>query len=286
MFHYIFIDPNIIGEAAQSGSMGLGRLIEFLIAMKRDCLFAETDSYRVESEIGDQVRAIESQQDRKEIKELLTSFAQSGPILLMEGDDGETNLVDFVLENADRDQIDLILTPGESDNPEGLSWEKSNLSELHRTRISQTRANLGNGKNFTDGEVDYTTLYSYCFYKLVRHAEVVCIYDYALGKYWNNSQPVNLEWIVRFLRDSAPCLKTMIIYTDKNEYGAPEKKIADLQEEVDFTIELKTDIAKLPHNRYLGADRRYLDIDLGLDLCDQNGRSRGCQIKYASRPKY
>jgi hypothetical protein len=56
---------------------------------------------------------------------------------------------------------------------------------------------------------------------------------------------------------------------------------------LDFQIDVqfKTNKADLPHSRYLGADNRYLDIDRGIDLCDQHDRSRLTKIKYVGAPE-
>jgi len=285
MFHYIFIDPKIIAEAEHAGPMGMGRLIEFLRDMKTDCLLAETDLYRVETEIGEHARALQSQDNRNKIKALLESIWKSGPLLIMQGDCYDIDLVDYAMENGKRELLDLILTPGESDKPEDVTWERSNLTDLHLTSLSQTRTNLACGKNFAEDEIGYLELYKFCFSKLVRHAAEVCIYDYALGEYWGNAQPANFEWLVRFLRDYAPKLDILVIFTNEKFSRDVQDKINDLSEEVDFTIELKTEERNLPHNRYLGAQGRYLDTDRGVDLCRYNGRSRACQIKYASKPK-
>jgi hypothetical protein len=90
MFHYVFLDPLTIDEASQAGEMGLGRLIELLQGFRRDVLLVETDAWRVESELGDRVRAIPLQTERKLIMDLLSSLRRSGPLVLLEGDGDDT----------------------------------------------------------------------------------------------------------------------------------------------------------------------------------------------------
>jgi hypothetical protein len=171
--------------------------------------------------------------------------------------------------------------------PIGELWIKVSLAKCHDTRFSEKRAALASGLTFQQGSKCFSEVAGICFSKLVRFAETVRIYDYALGKYYGNDHPLNLKRLVRFLRDHAGMLRTLEIHTLSNTRGSIERDVRDLQNEVDFQIDLKfrqTD-SELPHPRYLGADNRYLDIDRGIDLCDAHDKCRFTQIKYAASPE-
>lgn len=288
MFHYVFLDPLTIDEAAQAGEMGLGRLIELLQGFRRDVLLVETDAWRIESELGDRVRAIPQQTERKLIMDLLTALRRSGPLVLLQGDDdGTLSLAEFARRKASAAGLDLLLSPGETETPADGSWIKVSLAKCHDTRFSQRRSSMASGLTFPQGSKCFLEVAETCFSKLVRSAKQISIYDYALGKYYGNDHPVNLKRLVRFLRDHARMLRTLEIHTLSNARSSLERDVRDLRNEVDFQIDLKFHErdSELPHPRYLGADNRYLDIDRGIDLCDAHDRCRLTQIKYAAAPQ-
>jgi hypothetical protein len=289
MFHYVFLDPATIDDAAQAGEMGLGRLVELLQGFRRDVLLAETDAWRVETEIGERVRAIPNihQHERKLIGDLLIWMRRNSPLLLVEGDDApDVTLADFARAKAEEWEIDLILSPGE---PEIIGGKviKSGLAKAHDTELSLSRTQLSGGLTFAQGSKNFEQVATECFRKLVLHADAIRIYDYALGKYYNNDQPVNLKKLVRFLRDQAPKLTTLELVTLPDGRISLDRDIADLRHEVNFTIQVdyRARECDMPHPRYFGANSRYLDIDRGIDLCDAHDRCRMTQIKYAASPE-
>lgn len=289
MFHYVFLDPATIDEAVAAGEMGLGRLVELMNDFRRDVLLAETDAWRVDEELGERVRSIPDkfQHERKQIGDLLTWLRRHGPTVIIEGDaDSNLSLSEFARSKAVEADLDMILSPGETECPEN-TWVKVCLAKCHTTALNRERANLAPGRTFTSGEKNFDGFASDCFAKLVRHAEVVRVYDYALGEYYNNDQPVNLKRLVRFLRDHAPRLLRLEILTLSPAKISLERDVGDLQNEVDFRIDVqfRANKADLPHPRYLGADNRYLDIDRGIDLCDAHDRCRLTKIKYAGSPE-
>ncbi len=288
MFHYVFLDPATIDDAVQAGEMGLGRLVELLLSFRRDVLLAETDAWRVETEIGERVRAIpdKHQHERKLIGDLLIWMKRNSPLLLMEGDeDPDMNLADFARTKAEESELDLILSPGDSEAIGG-KLIKSSLAKAHDTELSRIRTQLSGGLAFEQGTKNFEQVATECFRKLVRHAENIRIFDYALGKYYNNDQPVNLKKLLRFLRDQAPKLRRLELATLPNGRISLDRDLADLRQEVDFeiTVDYRERESDLPHMRYFGADNRYLDIDRGIDLCDAHDRCRMTQIKYAGAP--
>lgn len=288
MFYYAFLDPATIDEAAAAGEMGLGRLIELLQGFCKDVILVETDAWRIEEAIRDRVNAIPSefQNERKLIADLLIWMKRNSPLVMIDGDDCELPLQDFVETNATRADLDLLLTPGEP--VEGLNtWTKSSLARCHATEFNKRRAKYAAGRKYKKGDKSFNEVATECFSKLVRHAKVVRIYDYALGEYYNNDQPVNLKRLVRFLRDHALQLEALEILTVANALVSINKDVSDLANEVDFKIDMvfREQNAQLPHMRYLGADKRYLDIDRGVDLCDANDRCRLTVIKYSLSPE-
>jgi hypothetical protein len=215
MFHYVFLDPDTIDDAIAAGEMGLGRLVELINDFRRDVLLAETDAWRVEAELGDRVRSIPDkfQHERKQIGDLLTWIRRHGPTVILEDDtDPNLSLSDFARSKAAEADLDMILSPGETECPEG-TWVKVCLAKCHTTELNRKRASLAPGRTFAAGKTKFDDLASDCFAKLVRHAKLVRVYDYALGEYYNNDQPVNLKRLVRFLRDHAPSLHKLEILT-------------------------------------------------------------------------
>jgi hypothetical protein len=288
MFYYVFLDPSTIDEASQAGEMGLGRLIELLRGFRRDVILVETDNWRVGNEIAERVRAIPFQYERRLIENLLIALRQSSPLVLLEGDDdGAVSLADFAKRKASEAGLDLILGSGEQEAPEGVKWIKISLTRCHDSEFSRKRERLANGLNLKEGSKCFNEVAETCFSKLVRFAEWVRVYDYALGKYYSYDQRVNLKRLVRFLRDHAKNLNSLEIHTLSKERIGLERDVRELQNEVNFKIELKfrERDSELPHPRYLGAHNRYLDIDRGIDLCDAHDKCRLTQIKYAAAPE-
>lgn len=292
MFHYVFLDPATIDEAVQSGEMGLGRLVELLNDFRRDVILAETDAWRVDSELGDRIRSIPNkfQTERKQIEDALSRLRRHSPSLVLEGDsEPNVSLLEFAKSVASEADLDMILSPGSLECDDGKKCIKVSLAGCHNTQLSRRRANLALGKQFDLGDKNFAEVANECFEKLVRHAERVKVYDYALGEYYGNDQPINLKRLIRFLRDSAPKLSELEIHTASKQEVSLTKDVKELRNEVDFSIILKISSRKavdsgLPHPRYLGADNRYLDIDLGIDLCDGHDRCKKIHIKYSCSP--
>jgi hypothetical protein len=289
MFFYVFIDPDTISDASAQQS-DLGRLIDLLRSMDRGCLIAETDLWRVEREIKEKVKAIGFQHERKMVGDLLINLWSKGPHVLMSGDDEECQLIDFAVANAARDSLDLILSPKVLDAVPGHEWEASSLPDLHATRFSRTRHNIGAGLSFTAGDITSGELFSKCFRKLIYHAEKIVIIDYALGAYYGNDHPSNLRrwvlWIDQNLND--PANATLVIRTLVGDgLRSLRNQVDDLRNEVELTLVLETVPTRdlLPHRRFLVADHRCLDIDRGIDICDSAGQCRGVDIIYANRPR-
>jgi hypothetical protein len=286
MFHYVFFDPATIDDAAHAGEMGL---VELLQGFRRDVLLAETDSWRVETEIGEQVRAIPDihQHERKLIGDLFIWMKRNSPLLIVEGDDDPNiSLAEFALARAQEWELDLVLSPGQTENVGGRVI-KAGLARAHDTELGTRRSQLLGGLSFEEGTKNFGQVATECFGKLVRHAETIRVFDYALGKYYNNDQPVNLKKLVRFLRDHATKLSRLELVTLSAGRISLDRDIADLRNEVDFaiTVDYRQKESDLPHPRYFGADNRYLDIDRGIDLCDANDRCRRTQINYAASPE-
>lgn len=292
MFHYVFIDPETIAEVAEDEA-GLGRLIDVLRSMDRGCLMAETDWWRVGPELKEKAKSIGSQNERKLVGELLIQLWKRGPLVVMEGDDGAASLIDFAVANAQRDSIDLVLTPFEVVPPAGESWEPCALSALHASAFSQNRHNLGAGVAFQRAAVTGEVLFSQCFEKLINHATDILLIDYAVGEYYGNDHPRNLRrwvlWIDSHLREPSGTTLTIRTIGDTTNpaFRGLQRDVRGLQQEVDLTLRLDTGLTKeqLPHRRFLVANGSCLDIDRGIDLCDANGNCREVSISYANRPR-
>jgi len=287
MFHYVLLDPGTIDDAVAAGQMGLGRLVDLLVDFRRDILLVETDAWRVDAELGERVKAIpnEFQNERRQIKELLTWIRRHGPMVILDQDDESKSLVEFAESVAELTKLDLILAPGP---PKQICENgfRTNLASCHNSDLFTRRSRLAGGSSFVSGETNFMGLASTCFGKLVLHANTIRVFDYALGEYYNNDQPVNLKRLVRFLRDHAPNLKRLELHTMEDARVSLGRDVRDLQNEVDFEIQVDyRPKRELPHPRYLGADKRYLDIDRGIDLCDAHDRCRNTVIKYASSPE-
>jgi hypothetical protein len=291
VFHYVFIDPESIAEVAHDEA-GLGRLVDTLRGMDRGCLMAETDLWRLGSELKEKAKAISLQNERRLVAELLIQLGKKGPMIVMEGDDWELPLIDFGVANAERDSIDLVLTPSGIHPQEGSSWEACSLLNLHASSFSRNRHNLGAGLAFRKGSVDGETIFCKCFEKLIKHATEMVIIDYALG-YYGSDHPINLRrwilWIDAHLKHASEA--TLAIRTcedvDPAGFRSLQRDVSSLQHEVDLQLILENGLSKeqLPHRRFFVANGSCLDIDRGIDLCDANGSCREVSISYSNRPR-
>tara|TARA_R110002096_G_scaffold288244_1_gene481939 strand:+ start:9694 stop:10569 length:876 start_codon:yes stop_codon:yes gene_type:complete len=285
MYFYVFIDPEIISEATEHGQMGLGRFVEVLKGFRTDCLMAETDLWRVGEEIKGKIKAIALPAERKEILELIIHLWKQGPFVEMKGDGGEEELVKFAVEVGDQFGIDLIFTPSINLPDSGVSWEASTLTNLHSTRFSQTRGNIGKSVRVKKGELSFESICEKHFGKMVAHARKITIVDYALGEYLGGSQYQNVAKWVRWLEFKLECPKQveLVFKTVNNSrtIKSLSNLIRDLNQQVELNLVLNT-AAKgdLPHRRFLIVEGKCLDIDLGVDICDEDDKCRSVEIAY------
>lgn len=292
VFKYVFIDPETIAAVAQDEA-GLGRLVDVLRSMDRGCLMAETDLWRLGRELKAKVKTIPIENGRSVVSELIIQLGKKGPRVVMDGDDEEISLIDFGVANAERDSIDLFLTPSEINPPKNASWEVCSLISLHASSFSSDRHNVGHGRAFKKGAATGDAIFCQCFEKLIKHACEIVIVDYALGEYYGNDHPINLRrwvlWIDSHLKNPSETTLTIRTCGDFSNpaFRSLQRDVSSLQQEVDLTLRLDTGLSKeqLPHRRFLIADGSCLDIDRGIDICDSGGNCREVSITYANKPR-
>ena len=293
MFFYVFIDPDIVTEATAENEMGLGRLVEVLRGMDRDCLMVETDYWRVGEELKEKIKEIPFQWEKKQVLELIIHLWARGPLVVMDGDDGEVALIDFALACAAAAGIDLILTPRTDCTATDDCFEASTLANLHRTHFANKRQSIGSGISVREGDMTVDELFEMCFPKLVFHATSIRIIDYALGTYLGETQYQNLpKWVVWLdshlkNRDDAKLTIMTVAEEGTSNYYCLQEQVKDLNSQVDLEVKLECEDHRsaLPHRRYLKVDHIWLDIDSGVDICDLENRCRRVSINYSKRPR-
>lgn len=273
MYFHVFIDPEAISEAVENGGESVGALHDLLEGFQKDCLMAETDSWRVDTELGEKVRAIVCQKDRKLFQELFIRIRKHGPKPILEGDDQSLPLAEFAVQKSSDSSLDFILSANASE----ASCCSADAGGYRHTTFAKHRRSPNSTVSVEKGAMQFQELLDTHLLKILGCADEIEITDYAFGKYLSGDQFTNFENWIRWCRDNCPHLQSFIIITEENETNTAslESKRSDLAEEVDFQIETRTmPPGSLEHRRLLRVAQRKMDLDHGIDLCDQHGVSR------------
>lgn len=286
MFFYVFIDPEIIPDATTHGEMGLGRLIDILREFNRGCLMAQTDTWEIESTLVNNIKDIpnEYHNERKLLGELVIQLYQHGPWAMLESGDATASFIQIAVAQGTKEYLDLVFTPAEISPADGDTWEACSLKNHHQSAFVIKRGCIGSGPSFRDGQISHEDLLEQCFGKLVYHSERIIITDYALGKYYNNTQPENLKRWIRWIdrRVRVPGSTTLTIRTQQPQYPRSlESDIEFLRNEVDLKLKLEY-ISNPPHRRTLSVESRWLSIDRGIDLARHDGMCRELGVTYSN----
>ncbi|WP_269538042.1 hypothetical protein [Cerasicoccus fimbriatus] len=288
MYSYIFIDPEVVTDASQTGEAGLGQLINFLREHRYDCIFSETDSWRLGEELKEKIQAIEFQHERKLLIELAVAIYSNGPFVFIEGDDGISSLLELAKSKAETAEIDFILTPSDSIIQTECKWEACNLQLVYATRFEEVRQKYRPCVIKKPGHDNAHGIWNTYFRKLIKHTDSVQIVDYSIGKYFGENHKFNLKKWIHWLNDnfSDPTVARLKIHTLDNQQLRVEAFINQLRADVGYSIELKYYPGgdDFPHERFLNAEARWLQIGRGIDLFDQNEDCRDIMFSIARRP--
>lgn len=289
MFFNLFLDPAVVEDADSRGEDGLGRLIDFLRAHIRDCLFTETDSWRVGEEIRLAIENISLPDERKDIEILITTWASRAPIVLINGDDRESSLIDLAKDQAENYDIDLVLSPSFKTIMNGGIWEGSSLSQLHNSQFAKRCEEYSPDIQINEGSISATEIWTRHYAKLIRFAEKISIVDYSLGQHCGLSQRVCLRkwflWINTCVEN--PETLRIVVYT----YSDRKEQLDEVLNQLRSTIRLQITIyyypsysESLPHERYFASDSRWIDFGRGIDMFDAQEMCRDVALKHAKKP--
>lgn len=296
MFFYVFIDPEIVRDANESGQDRLNLLARFLKDHLQDCLFAETDLWRVGSEIKEHIRRINFPHERKIITELMAEIGKKNSALVLEGDSYDEALFDFAIRIAGEYQLDLILSPRAYEVIHGQSWECSDLSLLVQTRFEERSYWLRPDIQIQPGTMTSAEFFPRYLGKIVRRSKRIFIIDYSIGQYFGGGHYFNvrkwIKWLDLTVEKPKLCEVQIVTYDGNGAHftaNALRQLLDEIRHEVDLqlTLEIK-EFGKesLPHQRFLGIDSRWIDIGRGIDLFDRNDLCRDIRFAHAGRPTW
>ncbi len=295
MIFAVFLDPDSIREADEGGEWAHDHVIGVMRGLMSNCLFAETESYRVEQETGAAIKAISDPNLKKRLAAVFEKISMRSQFCVMVDDSAHDYDVPLgVVGVADRSNelLDCIITSVAADDEPGV--EVVSLQRYHSSDFENRRHhNLTEGITIAPDQVDAGDLFPRLFGKLLHASKEFSIVDKQIGKgdatgKMNTNFYVGLEHWADFFR-AAPHQVTVSIVTEcanPNIKRAIKERLENLSDQNSVTFKL-VEIANLPHERFLrivgnsnNSDQNLLraskfsfNIGRGIDLCDQAGRN-------------
>lgn len=295
MIFAVFLDPDSIREADEGGEWAHDHLIGVMRGLMSNCLFAETESYRVEQETGAAIKAIADPNLKTRLAALFEKISIRGQFCVMINDAAhayDAPLGGVAVADRANELLDCIITSVAADDGPGV--EVVSLQRFHSSDFEGLRhRSLTEGTSIEPDQIDAKDLFPRLFGRLLHASKEFSIVDKQIGRgdaagYLNSNFYVGLEHWAEFFR-AAPHPVTVSIVTEcanPNIKRAIEERLEELTDQHVVTFKL-VEIANLPHERFLrivgdsnNADQNLLrgskfsfNIGRGIDLCDQAGRN-------------
>jgi hypothetical protein len=285
MIFYLYLEPEIVREARDSGPHAVQNLIAILRGFLQNCCVLEFDDRRIQDKLGEYVKALPEDFDRKVIKALLAKMNKLQRFIYCIEPDYLSDAPDFehVVAQVDALGLDLLLVvedhaakkiPGKCQSATLLTYQGS-LFEDDRSRLSS------DGSTCADGTVAEGPFLYRHFFRALRHASEIHICDRLVGKYWGDNYEYTtrkfLEWLGAIVADTKGC--RIHIHTDqpaghKSAYIKGELttyKASGLNGAKLEVVYYNDD--RLPHQRFIVTNQVAISIDRGMDFLDRHSRA-------------
>jgi len=281
MVFYVYMQPEVIGDAANGGRYGMQYLIALLRGLLQNCCLLEFCDGRSLDEMKEQVESLPGDFDRVAVKKILGRMAKLNRFVycLDPDDSGKESDLDCVFEQASRSLLDLLLVAEverSRDAPEGV--EISSLSDYQYTPFEEERSlRSSDGRTTPEGGMGETDFLACNFLRALRHARKIEVCDRLAGtKFAENYEHTIRQlmgWLAKALADPSGC---SIVF----HFGeADGKKPAYIKGEISgyraagalatTPTEIRYYHTDMPHQRFILTDQFAIEIDRGLDFLDR-----------------
>ncbi|NQT93798.1 MAG: hypothetical protein HQ559_13645 [Lentisphaerae bacterium] len=284
MVFYVYMQPEVIGDAAGSGKYGIQYLIALLRGFLQNCCLAEFCDNRSLDRIREQVKELPEDFDRVAIKKLLGQMAKLNRFVycLQPDYDGEKTDLDCVCDQARDCLLNLILvSEADAGRQPPVGVEVSSLSSYQYTPFEEERSLLSSdGRTRVAGELDEGVFLDEHFLRALRYSSRIEICDRLAGTYFSDNYKYTIQrfmsWLGTALADPGSCRilfhfgeaegkKSKYIESELTNYRA-DGGLAGTPTEIRYYH------TEMPHQRFILTDQFAIELDRGLDFLDRTTR--------------
>ncbi len=289
MIYVVALDPISIQALISVGALGEDQLIGIFEALLQNCMIAETVStWRVGPELREAVKGIGNTNTRKRAIAILETLASPGrnrfvEVIVGHEDDYDTPLSDILVTQTHNAELDVIVceAPVVVGSVEFISALEFNGSNFAKIRSRSACALI-----YAPGAKRAEDLLQESFARIVRHADVVEIYDRQMGKDFGANYFEAVAHWCRFFVTSGKRFELRVHTTD-SQAGAVRRKFDEELRDSQVTLRVIGHGEELqPHDRFLRACGFTLDIGRGVDLFDRAGNCRDVKIGLSNHGEF
>lgn len=289
MIFVVAIDPQSILTLIEKGDVGEDMLLGIFEALLQNCLLAETSgTWRVGAEIKSSIRKITDTAVRKRISAVLETFGSPGQNKLVEVMDGyeedwDTSLSEIIASQGKNRELDAAICeqPKQDGVFEFISALKFNSSNFARDRSRSACALI-----YAPGSKQAIDLLQEAFGRLVRHAEIIEIFDRQMGKDFGPNYYEAIPHWCRFFKGHDREMEIVVHTSHPQVHHVRSRFQAEL---ADSKVTLKVvghSEDEQPHDRFLRTCQFTIDIGRGIDLFDRSGACRDVKIGISNHGEF
>jgi hypothetical protein len=281
MIFVVALDPESIKACSRQGEIGFDHLVGVFQALLQNCLMAEIDgTWRLGPELVDAAKNIPDQDARKKIMTILERLMDPNhyrfvPVISGFEGDHETETGAILASQTTNTDLDLVVCEDETilGPVEAVRIHRFNQSNFARDRSRRACAIVcAPGTRVAD------ELLAEAFGRLLRHAEIVTIFDRVMGKQFKDNYFDGLGHWCAFFRQMKRNYLVRFHTTGGQERSIKNKLAQELDGSgVDYDVVVHEENSQ-PHDRFLRAAGFTLDIGRGVDLFDYKGECRDVKI--------
>lgn len=298
MYFYVFLQPEIFGEATSDGEDAEENVAAILSAFLQNCFLAVFEDDRWGPSVREKLEEWPETMTRRRVMSMLVHLKKQSRFLYCISPDyiGEKRDLDCVFEQAAPIRLDLMLViSSEGGRAAPAGAEVATRRTYQHTTFEQRRSQIAvYGKTCGPGEMDEISFMEFHFEKALKHAATIHICDRVCGKksFADNYRYTIrklMAWLGSILSDPINCkivfhlgqprgLGAQFILHELASFKSGPLNGATI--EVHFYDESLPN-PTLPHQRFIVTDQISLDVDRGLDFLDRmTQRCRDTYVNY------
>lgn len=276
MIYYVYLEPEIVRDAVQAGSLGISVLQNILTGFTQNCLVIDYEDWSVHGRLGEEVRQLADVNDRKRLQAILKKLHHNFVFELQPDYTGAKDLFTCALEQLPTLEADLMLVIA-ARGPIATDIEVTTLHDYAATDFEQQRQRSVKGRSFAAGALDRYDFMDAVFNKALRFSHRIDIYDKIFGSQFGSNFEYTAEHFLRWLRGKLthPAECKIVFHCEMPPGQMPQhikKRLSEFRNaaglhDVDIEIQYYADPGQsMPHNRYLVTSHFSLDLGRGMDF--------------------